>query len=103
MNEMSVSASVGRSFRLVDALAGYVFDGRSLKELADAVEQSPSTTLRDLQALSEVGIAERIPGRDRYWRLGPRLIRVAQAHQHEMTRMQQRLDEVVQRYSRIPN
>ncbi|MCD7099093.1 helix-turn-helix domain-containing protein [Stenotrophomonas sp. MMGLT7] len=92
-----------RTLRLLFALQGHTFEGLRLKQLADAVQASPSTVLRDLEVLADEGIAERIPGRDEYWRLSPRLIQLARAHEQEMARVRQRLDETDQRYSRNPN
>ena len=78
------------------------FEGLRLKQLADGINASPSTTLRDLELLADEGVAERIPGRDEYWRLSPRLVQLARAHEQEMARLQQRIDETQQRYSRSP-
>ena len=92
-----------RALRLLFLLQGHAFEGLRLMQLADGLSASPSTTLRDLELLAEEGIAERIPGRDEYWRLSPRLVQLARAHEQEMARVRQRLEETEQRYSRIPN
>jgi DNA-binding IclR family transcriptional regulator len=92
-----------RALRLLFLLQGHAFEGLRLKQLADGLGASPSTTLRDLELLAEEGIAERIPGRDEYWRLSPRLVQLARAHEQEMARVRQRLEETEQRYSRTPN
>ena len=91
-----------RALRLIFALQGHSFEGLRLKQLADGIQASPSTTLRDLELLADEGVAERIPGRDEYWRLSPRLVQLARAHEQEMARLQQRLEETQQRYSRTP-
>lgn len=98
-----MSASVARAFALVEALAGHTFHGRRLRDLADNAKQSASTTLRDLQELERLGIAQRIPGRDDCWRLAPRLVQIAHAHHHELARLQARLDEIANRYTIAPN
>lgn len=97
-----MSQPVSRALRLVFALQGHSFEGLRLKQLADVVGESSSTTLRDLQLLEREGMAERIPGRDENWRLTPRLVQVAIAHQIELDRLQNRLSEFQQRYSRNP-
>ena len=89
-----------RALRLIFALQGHTFEGLRLKQLADGIQGTPSTTLRDLELLADEGIAERIPGRDEYWRLSPRLVQLARAHELELARLRQRLDETEQRYSR---
>ncbi|HSX60243.1 MAG TPA: hypothetical protein VLF18_08600 [Tahibacter sp.] len=91
-----------RMLGLIWILQGNTFHGLRLKAIADVTKQLPGTTLRDLEVLAEEGIAERIPGRDDYWRLTPRLVQLAVAHQHEMAAVQARLDETIQRYSRKP-
>ncbi|EJE6495215.1 MULTISPECIES: helix-turn-helix domain-containing protein [Stenotrophomonas] len=94
---------VRRALRLIFALQGHAFDGLRLKQLADSIKATPSTVLRDLEVLADEGIAERIAGRDEYWRLSPRLIQLARAHEQELARVRQRLEETEQRYSRNPN
>jgi DNA-binding IclR family transcriptional regulator len=94
---------VQRAFRLIFAMQGQAFSGLRLKQLADALQATPSTVLRDLEALADEGVVERIPGRDEYWRLTPRLIQLALAHEQELVRLRARLDETEQRYSRIPS
>lgn len=91
-----------RALRLIFLLQGHTFEGLRLKQLADGIQASSSTTLRDLELLADEGVAERIPGRDEYWRLSPRLVQLARAHEQEMARLQQRIDETQQRYSRTP-
>lgn len=91
-----------RALRLLFLLQGHAFEGLRLKPLADALEATPSTVLRDLEVLASEGIAERIPGREEYWRLTPRVIQLARAHEQELARLRQRLEETEQRYSRTP-
>lgn len=92
-----------RAIRALFALQGHAFDGVRLKEIALAVEASPSTTLRTLETMQDEGIAERIPGKDEFWRLSPRVIQLARAHEQELVRLQERLAEIEQRYSRTPD
>lgn len=98
-----VTAAVARTLAVIEALAGHTFDGRRLKDVMDAVGQSGPTTLKDLQALEELGYTQRIPGRDDRWRLAPRIVQIAHAHHHELARLQARLDEIATRYAKTPN
>lgn len=91
-----------RCLRLLFLLQGHTLEGLRLKQLADALGTSSPTALRDLEVLADEGVAERIPGREEYWRLTPRLIQLAIAHQQELARYRARLDETEQRYSRAP-
>ena len=103
MSAPAAKQPVRRAFALVFALQGHAFEGVRLKQLADATRATPSTVLRDLEVLADEGIVERIPGRDEFWRLTPRLIQLARAHEQELARLRARLDETEQRYSRSPN
>lgn len=100
---MSAPANLARAKAVIEALAGHNFDGLRNQQVAEAVRQSPPTTLRDLQALEAIGWAERIPGKDERWRLSPRLVQLAVAHQHEVARVTQRVDDFASRYTRNPN
>lgn len=104
---MSATESNGsgarRALRALFALQGHAFEGIRLKDVAEALAASPSTTLRTLEVLQEEGIAERVPGNPEFWRLSPRLVQIARAHEIELARVRQRLEETEQRYSRNPN
>jgi DNA-binding IclR family transcriptional regulator len=97
-----VSASQTRVLQLIRALQGRCYQGLRLRDIAAAVEQAAPTTLRDLQAMEAEGFAERIPGRDDCWRLGPALVRIAHAHTDEVARLRQQVDDHDQRYTRTP-
>ncbi len=100
---MSTSApqqTTRRAVRLLFAMKGHAFAGIRLKQIADSVEQSPSTTLRDLEVLADEGLVERLAADKDRWRLTPKLIQLALAHQAEMASIQQRIDDTTQRYSR---
>lgn len=100
---MNAPASLTRSWAAIEALAGFSFEGRRLKDIAEIVGASAPTALRDLQALEALGRAERVPGKEDHWRLSPRLIQLALAHQQELLRLNQKVSEFTQRYSRNPN
>lgn len=100
---MTAPANLARAFALMEALAGNVMDGVRLAPLATRVGQSPSLTLRDLQAMESLGYAERIPGRADCWRLTSRPCRFANAHREEMARHRQRLDDIDRNYTLPPS
>lgn len=91
---------VRRALRLLWILQGHAFDGVRLKQVAEALGVSSPMALRDLVALADEGVAERIPGNEECWRLTPKLIQLARAHDDEMRRMRQRIDDIDQRYTR---
>ncbi|MBH1655085.1 helix-turn-helix domain-containing protein [Stenotrophomonas maltophilia] len=97
MSEQSIFA------RLLFALAGYSRTGLRLKPIADGIGESPSTTLRNLQRLAEDGLVERSPFDQDNWRLSPRIVQIALAHQAEVAREERQLDDFKNRYSRSPN
>ena len=74
MSKATTQQPARRALSLLFVLQGHTMEGLRLKQIADAIRTTPSTALRDLEVLAEEGIAERIPGRDEYWRLSPRLI-----------------------------
>ncbi|WP_241901816.1 hypothetical protein, partial [Stenotrophomonas maltophilia] len=69
----------------------------------DGIGESPSTTLRNLQRLAEDGLVERSPFDQDNWRLSPRIVQIALAHQAEVAREERQLDDFKNRYSRSPN
>lgn len=89
------------------ALAGHEVDGISLMEIVHALsiragkepKSQKNNIFRDLHNLREAGLAEQLPDSER-WRLAPRLVQVATAHQRYLERAAARLDEVRQRYGR---
>jgi DNA-binding IclR family transcriptional regulator len=96
MSEQSIYA------RLLFGLAGHSRHGLRLKPLAEGIGESPSTTLRNLQRMAEDGLVERSPYDEDNWRLAPRVVQIALAHQEEVTKEERDLHEFKQRYSRKP-
>lgn len=94
--------AVRRAFRIVWLLQGHVFNGLRLTAIAEALKTAKPTVYRDLETLSDEGLAERIPGREDYWRLTPKLIQLARAHDQEMAQLRSRVEEIDQRYTREP-
>ena len=99
-----------RGYFVMLALAGHEFDGVSMTAIAAAWAQRAGKTtatqknniFRDLQNLKLAGLAEQLPNSD-LWRLGPKLVQVAQSHQCHVTRITSRFQEMEQRYSRETN
>lgn len=101
MSAAAPSASqTRRVLRLLFVLQGHGFNGLRLKQVAERLGASPSTAYRDLEVLAEEGMAERVPGQEDCWRLTPKLIQLAFAHQDETTRLADRVSEFQQRYTR---
>lgn len=92
--------SARRALRLLWILQGNAFDGLRLKQIAEALKVSAPVALRDLNLLADEGVAERIPGKDECWRLTPKVIQLARAHDDEMRRVRERIDSIDQRYTR---
>lgn len=101
--ETEAPGSLVRFKRVIEALSGHSFDGLRNKQVAEIVGQSAPTTFRDLRALEAVGWVERIPGQEEHWRLSPRLVQIAIAHHAERARLDQRVSDFNNRYTRTPN
>lgn len=86
-----------RLMRLVSELASHPLDGMANAQIAERLCVTRSTVTRDLANLRATGWAEQIPETGR-WRCGPAVIRLSVAHATAMSRAQQRLDEVRQRF-----
>jgi DNA-binding IclR family transcriptional regulator len=93
-----MSKALARAFGVLESLAGHASEGRRLGDIAKAVGSIPSTALRDLQELEQVGMVQRIPGREDCWRMTPRIVRFAVATQHELARLRQRLEDIEASY-----
>lgn len=90
-----------RILRALLVLAGNEFQGVAPGELAKSMGVSPGTATRDLHNLREVGFADQIQETGR-WRLGPKIVQIALAFSHELTRAESRLSEIKNRYTREP-
>lgn len=93
---------VRRAVALIFALQGHSFEGLRLKQLAQRVGQAEPKTLRDLEVLADEGIVERLPAKPEFWRLTPRLVQVAIAHQDETQRLRRRTADFEQTYACKP-
>lgn len=97
------NSSQERGYRVLLLLAGHEFDGLAPGQLAEALQANPSNITRDLRVLQSVGLAEPLPTDQRRWRLGPKLIQVANQFQRSLADIKRRAEEVEQRYTRIPS
>lgn len=89
-----------KAYRYFVVLAGHEIEGLRPGQIAKAAGVGPATVTRDLRTLKDEGVVEQVPGMEDRWRLGPRVIQVARAHDLGMERMTARLAEIKQRYSR---
>lgn len=92
-----------RLCKLIQILAGHEVEGLRNSEIAKAMNVSRSMVTRDLQALIDAGMAELVPGTTDRWRLGPKMIQIGLAHMEGMARLESRLQEIKQRYTRLPD
>ena len=89
-----------RLLKVIEALSGHEVFGIRLKEVAEAVENSDPTVLRDLNTLAAAGWASQDEsGR---WRLGTKLVQIAVHFSWGVDEAQKKLDETKQRYTRKP-
>jgi DNA-binding IclR family transcriptional regulator len=90
-----------RILRVLLCLGGHEVNGLAPTEIANALSINQSTVTRDLANLSLAGVAEPIQGSTR-WRLSPRVPQIALAMLDTIAGAGQRLDEVRNRYTRLP-
>ena len=95
-------AQTRRAVQILLTLAGHEVRGLRTSEVAKSIHCIASTTTRDLQVLMDEGVVERVPDQADGWRLGPKLVQVAQAHVRGLARHRHELDEIEQRHSRTP-
>lgn len=82
-------------------LAGKEAEGLPQGAIAKAGKWAGSKTHNDLRNLRHAGFAERLPNGN--WRLAPKLVQIAIAHQTGLARIADQLAELQQRFSRQPN
>ena len=95
------SDQLRRTCRAIVVLAVHTVNGLAPGELAKAVDASPSNITRLLANLKQEGFVEKIEETGR-WRLGPTLVQIALAFSQDLSRARARLDEVSNRYTRLP-
>lgn len=88
--------------RLLFGLAGHSRNGLRLAEIASGIGESSPTTLRNLQRMEEDGLVEKVAHLKGHWRLTPRVVQMALAHQEEVATEDRITHEFKQRFSRLP-
>lgn len=101
MSERYRNEAQQRLLKTIVLLAGNEFSGLAPSDLAKALGTNPSNVTRDLANLKEAGLAETLPDTGR-WRLGPKLIQIAMAFADHIARSSDRMNELKQRYTRLP-
>ncbi|WP_113632184.1 helix-turn-helix domain-containing protein [Pectobacterium peruviense] len=95
MNKPQTSSSGARILRVLKALRGHTLNGVSNSDLAKALDESPANINRALNTLIEEGMAIKLEnGR---FALGMQILQIAVAHSNEMSRAQERINEINQR------
>jgi DNA-binding IclR family transcriptional regulator len=95
-------AQTRRTLRIIVVLAGKEVFGLRTGEIAKAINELASTTTRVLAAMEHEGFCERLPNAEERWRLGPKLVQIAQAHVAGLATIERQISEVTNRYSRTP-
>jgi DNA-binding IclR family transcriptional regulator len=95
-----------RVLKVFFVLAGKELNGMSNAQLARAVGTSESRMVSDLRNAEAAGIVERLPPEQPHlsgnWRLAPRVVQIAKAHDAALEHLKLKLVEVEQRYGRKP-
>ena len=95
MRKVNISSSGSRILRVLKALRGHTLNGISNGELALALEDSRANINRALNTLIEEGLAMKLDnGR---FAPGIQLLQIAVAYSNEMSRAQDRINEINQR------
>lgn len=100
MSDQYTNAAQQRVLAATVVLAGHEAMGLAPSQLAKALRTSASNVTRDLANLITAGFVERLDTGN--YRLGPRLVQIAIAHQRGLADIKARVDEIEQRYSRTP-
>lgn len=88
--------------RLLFSLAGHSRNGLRLKQIAETIGESPSTTLRALRRAADDGLVEQVQHVEGNWRLAPRIVQIALAHADEVAREDRLHADFKNRFSRLP-
>ncbi|PHR68478.1 helix-turn-helix domain-containing protein [Alcanivorax sp.] len=94
---MNNDTALHKGLRVFKALKGHTLNGLSNQQLAKATGLSPSGITRVMAALIDEGLAER--GEDGRFRLSIQALQIAQAHALEVSKYQDRINELQRRVS----
>lgn len=101
MNEKYHNAAQQRILMVMLALAGHEIEGVTPSELAKGLGVPAPNISRDLRNLRLAGLAEKLEtGR---WKLSPKLVQIATAYSSNLQRARNRLNEIENRYTRLPS
>ncbi|TAL45703.1 MAG: hypothetical protein EPN89_11865 [Methylovulum sp.] len=95
------SEMMKRAFAIIRVLGGLTFHGLTTGEIAKATGSDHGTAIRMIAIMMKHGVVQETKIPERY-RLGPFMVQLALAHQHDIQTCQADLDEIKQRYSRKP-
>lgn len=94
------NAAQVRLLQVIEALAGNEVFGQRLTDVSNTLKVGAPTVLRDLQALESAGWAQQMS--DGKWRLAAKPIQVLTNFQWGLQSATDKLNEVQQRYTRLP-
>ncbi len=97
MSDKPKMNTMQRTIQYLFLLSRHGYNGVRAIEVQKSLELTASMVHRDFHALRDEGMLENVPGREDHWRLAPRIIQVAVAHQRDSSLQHQRLDEYTQR------
>lgn len=89
-----------RLLQVIEALAGNEVFGLRLTDICNLIKVGAPTVLRDLQALEDGGWAQQME--DGKWRLAAKPIQVLNSFQWGLQSAGLKLNDVQQRYTRLP-
>lgn len=88
-----------RLLNVIRTLAGNEFEGLTVSAIANAIDVAAPHVVRDLENLLMAGFAEKDPVSGN-WRLGPKFVQIAIAHFDHVQRVETRISDMKNRYSR---
>ncbi|WP_336021357.1 helix-turn-helix domain-containing protein [Acinetobacter pittii] len=91
----AVNKSASKVLKVLKALRGHSLKGATNQELANQLNESPSTITRALQTLVNEGLA--MQEQDGSYTLGTAVVQMAKAHNTEIERAKARIEEVEKR------
>lgn len=91
----TVNKSASKVLKVLKALRGHSLKGATNQELANQLNESPSTITRALQTLVNEGLATQ--EHDGSYTLGTAVVQMAKAHSTEIERAKARIEEVEKR------
>lgn len=95
---VKINQAQQRVMRILLVLAGHEGEGVAQSAIARAIKTSDSRVFNDLRNIAEGGFAERLENGN--WRLAPKLVQIALAHQNGLARLKSQVEEIQQRFSR---